>query len=142
MADSENNPTEVEGQIKMAFTDMIEEKENLKVLKKSIKDYKKNTDIDYVELKKQAKALNKQVKELQDEFEKDLHKDQEFTTLIDLKIKSEEKLANFHLDITKLVAKLPPKPIQLTIESELGKFLANINPEMRFYINGKEEKRA
>lgn len=134
--------TEIEGKIKEVLTDIQKEKANLKELKKSIKNQKKNKDENYLDFKKKIKELNKEAKAMQDEFERDLSTDGEFTALLEMKIKAEETLAHHHGKLEKLVNELPEKkPIQLTIETELGRLLANINPEMKVYVNGKEEKR-
>lgn len=141
MADT-NAKNETEESIKLCLVDMQKLKLDLKDIKKSIRNEKKNSDQEYVDLKKQIKGLNKQAKQLQMDFEKELHTSDDYNALIELKNSTEEKFANKFGELQKLVAKLPPNvPVQLSIETDLGKMLANINPEMKVYVNGKEEKR-
>ncbi len=136
-----NNNMETENSIKLCLTDMQRLKMDLKEVKKSIRNEKKNDDKDYKELKKQIKGLSKQAKQMQFEFEKELQGSDDYNALIQLKNSTEEQFAQKYGQLQTLVAKLPHAPIQLSIETELGKMMANINPEMKVYVNGKEEKR-
>jgi hypothetical protein len=132
---------ETEESIKLCLTDMQKIKGELKEIKKSIRNEKKNDDQDYKDLKKQIKGLNKQAQQMQIDWEKDLKSSDDYNALLELKRKSEEKFAQKHGELQKLVAQLPHAPIQLSIETELGKMMVNVNPEMKVYVNGKEEKR-
>ncbi len=71
---------------------------------------------------------------------KELAEDEGYQQLIELKTKHEEELANKNEALFKEIQKLPPKPVQLDLETEDGPVKIQIMPEMRLYLNGKEEK--
>lgn len=131
----------IEDKIVLILKDINELKEKLKEIRKDIKiDEQIDTD-EYIALKKVLKEAKEQVKDHEEEHRKDLHSDESYNQLRELKIKKEEELAHAYEDLFLNVAKLPQKPFQMNLETENGPVRLQIQPEMRVYVNGKEEKR-
>ncbi|PIQ79524.1 hypothetical protein COV81_01855 [Candidatus Peregrinibacteria bacterium CG11_big_fil_rev_8_21_14_0_20_41_10] len=128
-------------QIALALKDLRELQLELKVIKKSIKGEEQITDAEYLELKKAYKQLREQMKDYEAEALKDLYDDNSYNELIKLKIDKEEKIAHANQRLFEQIAKLPQKPYELKMETEDGHLAIHINPEMRVYVNGKEEKK-
>ncbi len=61
--------------------------------------------------------------------------------LRDLKLKKEEELAHANELLFKAVEQLPQKYCQIKIETGAGPVNVQIQPEMKVYVNGREEKK-
>lgn len=131
----------IEDKIVLVLKDINDLKDKLKEIRKDMKiDEEIDTD-EYIELKKLLKEAKQQVKDKEEEHLKDLQSDESYNQLRELKIKKEEELAHAYEDLFLHVAKLPPKIFQMNVETENGPVRLQIQPEMRVYVNGKEEKR-
>ncbi len=115
-------------------------KEKLKDVKKDIKKEEKIEDDEYLELKKALKDLKGQVKDFEEDFLEDLRSSDFYNKLREMKMETEEKIAKTNQRLFEQIGKLPPKVVQMDLETEAGMFKVQVQPEMRVYLNGKEEK--
>lgn len=131
----------IHDKINLLLQDIGKHRENLKGLKKDMRQLEVVDNEDYRNLKKSVKDLRSQIKDMEEEWQEDLHSDDHYNQLRELRMKAEEDLA---LDFEKLnleLAKLPAKPFDMNIDTESGPVRVQIQPEMKVYVNGKEEKR-
>ena len=115
-------------------------KDAVKDVKKDIKKMEKIEDADYLKLKETIKDLKKQQKTFEEDYLIDLEEDNEYAQLRELKVSTEEKLA---LELQKLfdfISQLPQESVNMKTETETGLLTVDIQPEMRVYLNGKEQK--
>lgn len=131
----------VHDKIALLLKDISQVGEKLKDIKKDMKQEEKLTDNDYLELKKALKDLKAQVKEREEEHAEDLKKDDFYNQLRELRLKSEEELANLSEKLFGLLSDLPPKAFEIKMETEAGPVRVQVIPEMKVYMNGKEEKK-
>ncbi|HCW32931.1 TPA: hypothetical protein DGH83_05565 [Candidatus Peregrinibacteria bacterium] len=92
-------------------------------------------------MKKTAKELHGQLKDFEENWKRELLNDEAYQKLRELKIQKEEEVAEEIAKLYQLVEKLPPKMWETKIETEEGQIRLQIQPEMKVYLNGKEEKR-
>jgi len=131
----------IEDQIALSLKALKKLKEELKGLKKDMKSEEKVDTKEYEELKKSYKDLKWQVRDLEEQWTLELQKDQTYNQLRELKVKKDEELAKATEKLFDQVAKLPAKAHQWNVELDEGPVKIQIQPEMRVYINGIEEKR-
>jgi len=132
----------VEDNIAGVLRELAKLRAELKDVKKDIKFEEKITDEEsYTDLKKALKDLKEQVKDFEDKWKRDLLDDDSYLKLKELNEKKEEDIANENAKLFKLIAELPPKPFEMKLETENGPVQINIQPEMRCYLNGKEERK-
>ena len=131
----------IEDQISLALKELKKLKQELSDLKKDMKKEEKVDTDAYLELKRTYKDLKGQVKGMEEQWLQDIQKDNQYTELRDMKVKKEEEVATLNKKIFDLIAKLPPKYFLLNMETEEGPVKVQIQPEMRLYLNGKEEKK-
>lgn len=131
----------VQDKIAIVLQDVAKLKEKLKEVKKDMKAEEKIETEDYLALKKSLTDLKKQVKDFEEEYNEDLKKDDFYNKLREMKLKTEEEIALANEKLFDLVAELPQKFFEMDVDSEVGKVKVQIQPEMRVYLNGKEEKK-
>lgn len=131
----------VEDKIALALKDIAKLKEELRDVKKDMKSEEKIENEQYAQLKSAYKDIRGQIKEMEEDNEEELKKDDFYNQLRELKVKKEEGLAHASQDLFEAVAKLPVKPVQWKVETEGGPVNIQIQPEMKVYLNGKEEKK-
>ena len=85
--------------------------------------------------------MRAQVREFEDNFKKELHEDSDYQKLLEMKMEKEEEAANLVAELYHYVAKLPTKAWETNMQTEDGPVRVQVQPEMRVYINGKEEKK-
>ena len=96
---------------------------------------------EYIDLKKTFKDLKHQVKDLEEQWMLDLLKDEMYVKLKEMRMKKEEEIALENQKLFQHIAQLPPKFFQMNVEMEEGPVRVEVHPEMRVYLNGKEEKK-
>lgn len=131
----------VHDKIALLLKDISKIKENLKGVKKDIKVEEKLTSERYLELKAALKEMKAQVKEMEEEHLADLASDEHYGKLRELRLKNEEDLAHANQDLFKALEELPKKYFEMQIETENGPVKVQGQPEMKIFLNGKEEKR-
>lgn len=131
----------IENKIQELIVALNRLKEEYKAIKKSIRTEEKITDeTEYESLKRAYKQLKEQIKDFEDAYRSSLYEDEAYTELIKLKEQKEEEIVKNYEKLNKLIAELPQKPVEMKMETEEGHTNVQIFPEMRMYINGKEEK--
>lgn len=131
----------IEDKISLILKDLGKLKGELKDLKKDVKAEEKMDTEEYLELKKAYKDMKLQLKDLEDQFHLELAKDDNYNKLREMVMAKEEEIAAANENLFKLIAELPPKPFMMNVELEQGPVRVQIQPEMRLYMNGKEEKK-
>ena len=130
----------VEDKIALILKDIAKLKDDLKGVKKDMKQEEKIENDQYLELKKAYKDLRGQIKEMEEEHEDELKSDDFYNRLRELKMKKDEELAHSRENLQLSLAKLPIKALQMQMETENGRVNVQIQPEMKVYVNGREEK--
>lgn len=131
----------IHDKISLALQDIAKIKESLKGIKKDIKSEEKIVNDQYIDLKRTLKDLKLQVKGFEDDVIQELHEDDHYNKLREMRMKGEEDLAKATERLFKFVAELPQKAISMDMETEDGPVKVNIQPEMKVFVNGREEKR-
>lgn len=131
----------IQDQISLILQDIEKLKLNLKDVKKEIKGEEKIDTERYVELKKAYKDMKAQFKEYEEEELRDLKKDPNYAKLIELKMKAEEDIAHARQKLFEAIAKLPQKFFEMSLDMGAGPVKVQIVPDMRVFLNGKEEKK-
>ena len=135
-------PTEmIEDQISLVLTDLAKLKFQLKEVKKEISSEGKIDVDEYLELKAAYKDLKGQIKGMEEDWERQLMQNEGYLQLLKMREAKDEEIAKANGRLFELIGKLPPKPFEMEMESEDGNVRIQITPEMRIYLNGKEEKR-
>lgn len=132
----------VEDKIQLQLQDLAKLQAKLKEIKHDIKVDETIEDNRYEELKGTYKQMKKQMKDFEEEYLQDLKKDNSYNQLRELKVKTEEELALAREKLFENIAKLPQKHMQMNVDTEGGMVKITIQPEMRLYLNGKEQLRA
>ena len=130
-------------QDKFAVTlqDIGKVKEKLKSIRKDMKEEEKITDEEYMELKKSFKDLKEQVKEYEEKSKRELADNSDYQKLRAMQLEQDEELAHLNMQLFACLAKLPQKAFKMNVDTEAGTLFVQVEPDMRVYINGKEEKR-
>lgn len=131
----------VEDKISLALKDIAKLKFEIRDVKKDMRAEEKLTTDQYIQLKASYKDLRAQIKEMEDEHVRELADDEFYNKLRELKLQKEEELAIANESLFKAVGQLPQKYYQMKMETESGPVNVQIQPEMRVYVNGKEEKK-
>lgn len=131
----------IQDKIVLALQELRKLKDALKEIKKDLKHEEKIDDESYQALKKNAKELKAQVKEFEENWERELLQDESYKKLRELKTAKEEEVATKNEELFKFIAQLPPKAFELNLDTEDGPVRVQVQPEMRVYLNGREEKK-
>ena len=130
-----------EDKIVLVLKELSKLREELKAIKKDVKVEEKIDDEQYQTLKKSAKELRAQVKEFEENWKQELHQDENYKQLIEMKVEKEEEIADRVAELYHLVAKLPPKAWETNMDTDDGPVRIQVQPQMTVYLNGKEEKK-
>ena len=131
----------IDDQIKLALQEIKKKKEELRDIKKDIREEEKIDSPEYQDLEKAFKDLKRQVKDFKDQWMLEMQTDEHYNKLREMKISKEEDIADATGKLFELIAKLPQKPVDINMDSEQGPVRVQIMPEMRLYLNGREERR-
>jgi hypothetical protein len=127
--------------ILLAIQDLNKLKTELKEIKRDMKDFEKIPREDYNNLKKAYKDLRGQLKSIEEEWRKQLLQDNEYNGLREMKMKKEEDIASAMKKLFDALEKLPKTPVTMKVDTEDGSINVQIQPEMRIYLNGREERK-
>ncbi len=141
MAKVFNNKQMIDDKITLTIQELGKLREQLKAVKKDIKQEEKLERQDYLELKRTYKDMRKQLKDIEDEHLESIKSDDHYNSLREERLETEEKLALETEKLYELMDKLPKKPFEKKMETEQGFTVVQIMPEMRLYLNGREHKR-
>ena len=131
----------IEDKISLALKELKKQKQALADLKKDMRADEKIDNEEYAELKKTYKDLKHQLKDLEDQWNLSLLKDAAYVKLREMKVAKEEEIATANKKLFDQIAQLPPKYFKMEVETEDGPLKVEVHPEMRVYLNGKEEKK-
>lgn len=131
----------IEDKLQLTLKELRKLKQELHDLKKDMKQEEKIDSEEYAELKRAYKDLKSQVKDFEEKWMQDLLKDEQYTKLKEMKVKKDEEIAQMNQKLFEIIAQFPPKFFQMNMETEEGPIRVQIQPEMRVYLNGKEEKK-
>lgn len=131
----------IEDKISLALKQLGKLKQELGEYRKDMKADEKIDDPQYLDLKKAYKDLRGQMKEKEEQWVRDLLEDKQYVDLREMKEKKEEEIALLNQKIFELIGELPQKFFQMDVQTENGPVKVQIQPEMRMYLNGREEKK-
>lgn len=131
----------VHDKIALLLKDISKLRDKLKDVKKDKKQEEVVDTEAYRELKKAAKELRAQVKDMDDEHKEELKSDSFYNQLREMQLKTEEELAQMNAKLFELIDELPKKFFEMNVDIEDGKVKVQVQPEMKVFLNGKEEKR-
>jgi hypothetical protein len=131
----------LQDQIPLLLQNINKLKTHLKEIKKDIREEEKIDTERYVELKKAYKEMKAQFKEYEEEELRDLKTDASYVKLIEMQMKAEEDIANAKIKLFEAISKMPQKFFEMSLETEAGPVKVQIVPDMRVFMNGKEEKK-
>jgi len=131
----------IDDQIRQAIQNIKKLKDELRSIKKDIKEEEKIDSPEYLDLEKALKDLRKQVKEFKEQWMLEMQSDENYNKLREMKVDKEEDIAEANAKLFELIAKLPPKPVDMNMESEEGPVRIQIVPDMRLFLNGREERK-
>ena len=131
----------VHDQIQLLLKDISKLKEDLSGIKKDMKHEEKIDGEEYEKLKTTLKELRTDKKIMEDDHMEELHSDDHYNKLRELKMKKEEEAAQLNEKLQKALATLPPKPFEMLMETDSGPVRVQVQPEMKMYLNGKEFKK-
>jgi len=130
----------IDDQIKQFLLEIKKLRLELRNIRKDLKFEEKIDTPEYLDLEKAYKDMRKQMKDLKEEWTKELQSDNDYNQLREMHLKKEEDIAEKKEKLWELISKLPPKAVIISLETEEGPIKINIQPEMRLYLNGREEK--
>jgi hypothetical protein len=131
----------IQDKIVITLKDLHNLQEELKALKKSVREEEKIKDEEYEKLRKMAKELRAQIKDFEEQWERDLFEDDNYNKLREMRTLKEEEVAGVSEKLFDIVDGLPPKMHEIKMDTEEGQVRVQINPDMKVFLNGKEEKR-
>lgn len=131
----------IEDKISLALKEIAKLKQEFNDIKKDMRAEEKIDTEEYMDLKKTFKDLKHQVKDLEEQWMLELSKDASYLKLKEMRMKKEEEIALANKKLFDQIAQLPPKFFQMNVELENGPVKVEVHPEMRVYLNGKEEKK-
>jgi CRISPR/Cas system CSM-associated protein Csm4 (group 5 of RAMP superfamily) len=131
----------IQEKISLILKDLAKAKNELLEINKSIKKMEKIETEEFVQLDRAYRELRQQVKDYKENFIKELQEDSDYNSLRETRLKHEEDIANTNAKLFELLDQLPPKAHEMRLDTEEGFFNVNILPEMKIYLNGKEERR-
>jgi len=131
----------IEDKITLMLKDIAKIREELKETKKDMRGQEKLDTPEYLEIVRVFNDLKKQKKDMEEIWELELAGDEDYQKLREHKVKKEEEIAEINQKLFEAISTLPPKPFLMNVELDAGPVKVQIMPEMRLYLNGKEEKR-
>ena len=131
----------IEDKITLMLKDIAKIREELKETKKDMRGQEKLDTPEYLEIVRVFNDLKKQKKDMEEIWELELAGDEDYQKLREYKVKKEEEIAEINQKLFEAISTLPPKPFIMNVELDAGPVKVQIMPEMRLYLNGKEEKR-
>ena len=131
----------IDDQIRQAIQEIAKLKEELRDVKKDIKADEKIDSPEYLDLEKALKDLKKQVKDFKDQWMLEMQSDESYNKLREIKITKETDIAEGNAKLFELISKLPAKPFEINMDTENGPVRIQIMPEMKLYLNGREERK-
>lgn len=130
----------IDDQIRQALLEIKKQREELRDIKKDMKADEKIDSPEYHDLEKAFKDLRQQVKDFKEQWMNELKSDESYNKLREIRLNKEEEIAESMNKLFVLIAKLPQKPVDMNMDGDNGPIRVQIMPEMRLYLNGREER--
>ncbi|MBT5016091.1 hypothetical protein HN748_00915 [Candidatus Peregrinibacteria bacterium] len=130
-----------EDKIILILQELAKVREGLKEVKKDLKREEKIDDEQYQTMKKTAKEMRAQIKDFETDWKAELNKDGDYQKLVEMKVEKEEEAANLVAEMYHIIKKLPQKAWETNMDTENGPVRVQVEPDMRVFVNGKEEKK-
>jgi len=130
----------IDDQIRQALLEIKKQREELRDIKKDMKADEKIDSPEYHDLEKAFKDLRQQVKDFKEQWMNELKADESYNKLREIRLNKEEEIAESMNKLFVLIAKLPQKPVDMNMDGDNGPIRVQIMPEMRLYLNGREER--
>ena len=130
-----------EDKIILILQELDKVRQSLKEIKKDLKKEEKIDDEQYETMKKTVKEMRGQIKDFETDWKAELHKDSDYQKLVEMKVETEEEAANLVAEMYQIIKQLPQKAWETNMDTENGPVRVQVQPEMRVYVNGKEEKK-
>ena len=127
----------VHDNLAMALKELIVMRNDLKEIKKEMKEEEKMDSEDYLDLKSKVKDLKGSLKDIEEEFMTELRSTELYQNLLESKVAKEEEVGKKMEAIGKLLGKLPQKHFAMDVETENGVIKMEAQPEMQLYWGGK-----
>lgn len=131
----------IHDKIQLAIKEIRKLEEELKAVKKDVREEEKIEDEKYVEMKAALKQMKAQVKDFEEEQLGELRKTEFYGKLRDLQLKAKEDLALAREKLFALLEQLPFKAFEMDLKEEETFTKIQALPEMRIFLNGKEIKK-
>lgn len=132
----------IDDQIRQGIQAIKKLKEELRDIKKDMKLEEKIDSPEYTDLERAFKDLRQQVKDFKDQWMNELKTDESYNKLREIRLAKEEEVAEATNDLFVLISKLPQKAVDMNMDGDNGPIRVQIMPEMRLYLNGREEKKS
>lgn len=126
--------------VSISFEKIFNRKKDLDTVNYVIKKMENNESDQYLQLKAAKKDLTKQMKALQDEYLLRLNDDPEYRRARKNRMEIEEDLAHARENFAKFISKLSPEHRRVQVNVNGFGLTIDITPELKVYVNGKEEK--
>jgi len=130
----------IDDQIRAALLEVKKLREELRDIKKDMKAEEKIDSPEYHDLEKAFKDLRQQVKDFKEQWMNELKADESYNKLREIRLAKEEDIAEAMNKLFVLIGKLPQKPVDMNVDGDNGPIRVQIMPEMRLYLNGREER--
>ena len=131
----------IHDKISVILKDLAKLKDKLKDTKKDMRKMEKVDRDDFRDLERTVKDLKKQLTDIKDEWEEELQSDDFYNQLRESRLEDEEKIAQLNADLFEALEKAPQKAFSIEVQTEEGPLRVQVQPEMKIYVNGKEEKK-
>jgi uncharacterized membrane protein YgaE (UPF0421/DUF939 family) len=131
----------IDDQIRLAIQEIKKLREELRDIKKDLREEEKIDSPEYLDLEKAFKDLKRQVKDFKDEWMREMQADEHYNKLREMKLGKEEEIGESTAKLFEIINKLPQKPVDMNLDSDQGPIRIQIMPEMRLYLNGREERK-
>ena len=131
----------LDSKILLVLKDLTKFKETIKIVKKEMKKMEKVENEQYEQLKKMNKEMRAQMKEIEVNWRNEILQDADYAAFREELLQLEEDFAHSSEKLFEYVSKLPTKYVQMNLETEMGTLNVQIQPDMRVYVNGREEKK-
>lgn len=131
----------IEDKIKLIIQSMVRHREDVKELKKEKRNMEKKLPDELLDLQRAKKEITDQYKAREAEFLSELREDDQYKQILEDLILQEEKVSEQKEELFKQLSKLKqnqPFLFDMDVDGRLVKF--QMEPAVKIYLNGKEEK--
>jgi DNA repair exonuclease SbcCD ATPase subunit len=132
----------IHDKLALALKDLTSLQNDIKDIKREMKEEERNSNEDYLALKSKVKEMAQQVKDMNNEFMANLRTEELYQNLLESKTQKDEEVGKKVEEILKMLDQLPKKHFKMDVDTENGVVKMEVQPEMKLYMNGKILKMA